>query len=103
MDVQAFAVSIIADSGDSKSYSLEAMECIKKGEFSNARELIKKADEALLRAHKTHTELLCQEANGEKISFSMFLMHSESHLTTAEVTREYVDALLTLCGKEKEK
>lgn len=103
MDVQTFAVSIIADSGDSKSYSLEAMECIKKGDLSKARELLQKADEALLRAHKTHTELLCQEANGETISFSMFLMHSESHLTTAEVTREYVDALLALCGKEEKK
>lgn len=103
MDVQAVAVSIIANSGDSKSYSLEAMKCIKKGDLSKAQELIKKADEALLLAHKTHTELLCSEANGESIPFSMFLMHSESHLTTAEVTREYVDALLSLCGKEEEK
>ena len=93
MNPQDLAVSIIADSGDSRSYSLEALECIKREEFNEANELLEKSDEALLKAHKTHTELLIQEAQGEKIPFSMFLLHSESHLNMAELTKEYVTAI----------
>lgn len=94
MNDKELAVAIIADSGNSKSYSLEALECMKKRNFEEAEELLRKSDEALLSAHKKHTELLVAEANGENIPFSLFLMHSESHLNVAEVTREYADAIL---------
>lgn len=102
MDVQSIALEIIAESGDSCSSSMEAIECMKDDHFDEAEELLKKAEESLLNAHRLHTDLLCAEANGEEIPFSMFLMHSESHLNMAQATKNQADTVYYIL-KEKVK
>lgn len=96
MDEKAIAIKIIADSGNSRSYSLEALACLKEKQYDKAKELLKLSEEALLSAKKEHTELLVYEAGKNHVPFSMFLLHSESHLTMAEMTKEYVEAIYDL-------
>lgn len=101
MNVQEKAFQIIADSGDSLSYSMEALQAIQAHDLDQGEKLLAEADKKLLSAHKAHTELLVAEAKGEEINFTMFLLHSESHLNNAEISKGYVSAILQIY-KEKE-
>lgn len=103
MNVQEKAFQIIANSGDSLSYSMEALNAIQNHNIEEGERLLKEADEKLLSAHKAHTELLVAEAKGESIEFSMFLMHSESHLNNAEISKSYVSAILQIYKEKGDK
>lgn len=102
MDVTKTAMSVIANAGSSRSYSLEALQKIEAGEFEEAEGLLKQANESLLNAHRTHSDFLTAEAKGEKIGFSVFLLHAESHLNLAEQTKDMVEAFYRLYKKGKQ-
>lgn len=99
MELTQTAMSVIAEAGSSRSYSLEALSAVEQGHFDEADELLKQANESLLKAHRTHSEFLIAEAKGEKIDFSVFLLHAESHLNLAEQTKDMVDAFYRLYKK----
>ena len=92
MEVTQTAMTIIAEAGSSRSYSLEALSAIEEGRFDDAEELLKQADDSLIKAHRSHSEFLIAEANKEKIEFSFFLLHAESHLNLAQQAKDMVDA-----------
>ena len=60
MDEQSVlsSMTIIANSGDARSYAFRALEAAKKGEIEECNELISKSEEAANLAHKAQTELL---------------------------------------------
>ena len=60
--VQAI-MNLIIYGGDGKSSSVEAIQAAKEGNFELADEKITAAEESLLQAHHTQTEMLTQEAN----------------------------------------
>ena len=60
-------MSLIMYGGEAKSNAFEAIQKAKKGLFEEAREKLKAADEALILAHKSQTEMLTQEAQGEML------------------------------------
>jgi len=64
--VQAI-MNLIIYGGDGKSSSVEAIQAAKEGNFELADEKIKAAEESLLQAHHTQTEMLTQEANGDSV------------------------------------
>ena len=99
MDITKTAMSVIADAGSSRSYSLEALQKIEAGDYEKAQELLQLAEDSLLKAHRTHSEFLIAEAKGEKIEFSVFLLHAESHLNLAEQSKEMVEAFYRLYRK----
>lgn len=99
MDITKTAMTVIANAGSSRSYSLEALQKAEEGNFEEANELLKQADQALLEAHRTHSDLLTAEAKEEKIEFSVFLLHAESHLNLAQQTKDMVDAFYRLYQK----
>ena len=69
--VQAI-MNLIIYGGDGKSSSVEAIQAAKEGNFELADEKIKAAEESLLQAHHTQTEMLTQEANGDSVEVSLF-------------------------------
>ena len=76
-------MSLIMYGGEAKSNAFEAIQKAKKGCFEEAREKLKAADEALVLAHKSQTEMLTQEAQGEKIELSLLMVHAQDHLMTS--------------------
>ena len=88
-------MSLIMYGGEAKSNAFEAIQKAKKGLFEEAREKLKAADEALVLAHKSQTEMLTQEAQGEKIEFSLLMVHAKDHLMTSltfiDLAKEVVD------------
>lgn len=83
MDEQNYmtAFAIIAEAGDSKAQSMEAIRCAKEGRFDEAEEHLKNAQEKMNEVHNTQTELFTEEANGNPTDVNVILVHAQDHLT----------------------
>ena len=98
--VQAI-MNLIIYGGDGKSYSVEAIQAAKEGNFVTGRmKRIKAAEESLLQAHHTQTEMLTQEANGDSVEVSLLMVHGQDHLMTGmmfkDLAKEIVDVYRTI-------
>ena len=98
--VEQFCCKLIAGAGDARSYAIEAIREARNKDFAKADEYLKKADEALLDAHKAQTELLFKEANGEKTEFSILLIHAQDHIMNAMTVKDLASELIEIL-KEK--
>ncbi len=98
MDSQTDLVSmnIIANSGDARSYAFAALEEAKAGNFEEAEALMKKSDESANLAHKAQTDLLFQEANGNRADINVLLIHSQDHLMTSMLAAELIKEIILL-------
>ena len=97
--VQAI-MNLIIYGGDGKSSSVEAIQAAKEGNFELADEKIKAAEESLLQAHHTQTEMLTQEATGDSVEVSLLMVHGQDHLMTGmmfkDLAKEIVDVYRTI-------
>lgn len=93
---EKISFNIIANSGDGRSFAFEALKSARLGDFEKSEELIKKSDESLNLAHKTQTELLCQEANGNKTDVDVLLIHAQDHLMTSILANELIKEMILL-------
>lgn len=93
---EMIAFEIIANAGDAKALAFEALEAAKEGNFEEADALLKKSDEAAVKAHRVQTDLLCKEANGEKTAVDVLLVHSQDHLMTSMLAVELIKEMITL-------
>ena len=94
-DIQTIAFNIILHAGESKNYSFQAMQSARNGRFLEAEELLKMASKELNEAHQVQTDLLVNEAKGEKVNLSVIVVHAQDHLSMARVAKdmavEYVE------------
>lgn len=79
-EIQMIAFNVISNSGDAYDCFMKASEAASEYRFDDAEELIKQGDQALVKAHQAQTDLLHAEINGEDLSFSIILIHSQDHL-----------------------
>lgn len=90
------SMTIIANSGDARSFAFQALEEAKLGNFDVSDGLMKKSDEAATLAHKAQTELLFAEANGVKQEVNVLLVHSQDHLMTSMLASELIKEIILL-------
>lgn len=93
------SMTIIANSGDARSFAFQALEEAKVGNFEAANELLTKSKEAEAIAHKAQTELLFKEANGDKQDMNVLLVHSQDHLMTSMLASELIKEIILLYKK----
>ena len=88
-------MELVVNSGSSRSYAMEAIAHAKKFQFEEAAELIQKAEEEIITAHRSQTDLIHKEAAGDKTELSLLLVHSQDHLMTAlvvkDMAKEFID------------
>lgn len=96
METEMIAMQIIASAGDGKALAFDALECAKKGEFQEAIKLIEESEKASIEAHKAQTELLVNEANGEKTEVDVLLVHSQDHLMTSILAQELIKEMIVM-------
>lgn len=93
MDLLSF--QIISTVGTARSMYIEAIQAAKNGNFKGAEELITEGALLFTQGHHAHAGLIQQEANGDKIAFSLLLMHAEDLLMSAEafkiLAEEFID------------
>ncbi len=82
MDEKIFELSfeIIGYAGNAKGIAFEAIALAKSGNIEQARELLKESKDELNKAHRCQTELIQQEACGNKTEVSVVLVHAQDHL-----------------------
>ncbi|MBU5591898.1 PTS lactose/cellobiose transporter subunit IIA [Clostridium sp. MSJ-4] len=80
--MEQIVLNLIMNSGDARSYAMEAIQSAKDGDFNTAEDLMKKCNEQLDHAHSAQTSLIQSEASGNKTELSLLLVHAQDHLMT---------------------
>lgn len=89
-------MNLVVDSGSCRSFAMEAISLAKEGEFEKAEQAIKNAEEEILKAHHSQTDLIQKEAGGDKTDISLLLIHSQDHLMTAIVVKDLAKEFIEL-------
>lgn len=104
MNMEMIVFSLIANSGEGRSLSMEAISLAKKEDFDGAKALLDQADEKIAEAHKSQTSLIQSEADGQKAEVSLLLIHAQDHLmnaiTISQMAKEFVDLYQKMSGGE---
>lgn len=87
---------IIANAGDSRTKSMKSIIEARKGNINNAKQLVEEANEFLDKAHDVQTELIQNEAKGNKTEMSLLLVHSQDHLMNAITVRDIAKELINV-------
>lgn len=93
---EMISFGIIAHAGDARSYAFGALAAAKAGNFEEAEALLKQSDAAAVEAHHMQTDLLVNEANGNKTQVDVLLVHAQDHLMTSMLAVELVKELIEL-------
>ena len=85
------AFALIAKAGEARSYSFEALDKAKEGDFEAAAALLEKAEELLNDAHQVQFQILSQETSGTcEVELSFIMVHAQDHLMTAILAKELI-------------
>lgn len=96
MELEEIVFTIISHAGNAKSLCFQALKLAKGGNFKEAEELIKKANEELYETHKIQNSMIQKEASGEKQELSLLLMHAEDHLMNAMLAKDLIVELIDM-------
>ena len=75
-------MGIIMAGGNAKAHAVEAITAAKKGYFAEAEKKLEEANQAIVDAHNTQTEMLTAEARGEHTPIDLYMVHAQDHLMT---------------------
>lgn len=96
MDLEMIVFGLITNSGDAKSYAMEALRESRFGNFEKADECMKLAEEKLLEAHKIQTSIIQAEASGDKLEVNILLVHAQDHLMNAITVKDLAYEIIEL-------
>lgn len=82
--LELVSFQIISAVGTAKSMYIEALQEAKNGNFLEAENKIKQAEEIFCEGHKAHASLIQQEASGQNVEFKLLLMHAEDQLMATD-------------------
>lgn len=101
--LELISFEIISYVGNARSLYIEAIQKAKKGEFEEARNLIKEGEESFVKGHHAHAQLITQEANQESVKVNLLLVHAEDQLMSAEafkiIAEEMIDVYQSIIKK----
>jgi cellobiose PTS system EIIA component len=87
---------LVLHSGNARSSAMEAMQEAKKGNFEQAKLKIQESSQELSLAHKFQTELIQNEARGDKYTIPIILVHAQDHLMTAMTLKDLAVEIIEL-------
>ena len=88
-------IQIIANSGESKMKSFEALKCLKNKDFKKARELLKESRFIDLEAHNAQTKIIAQALDPDaKEAVTLLMVHAQDHYMTSQLARVLIEALI---------
>lgn len=87
---------IVAVAGQSRSMSLKALAEAKKGNYAEANDYLKQAEEGMNQAHELQFTMLQKECSGEPVDISIVTVHGQDHLTMAIVTYDLVKEMIDM-------
>ena len=85
-------IQIIANSGESKMKSFEALKCLKNKDFKKARELLKESRFIDLEAHNAQTKIIAQALDPDaKDAVTLLMVHAQDHYMTSQLARDLIE------------
>ncbi|KGG79729.1 hypothetical protein Y919_10245 [Caloranaerobacter azorensis H53214] len=87
---------IIVHAGNARAKVYEALKHAQESDFEKAKECIDEAGKEVGIAHKTQTELIQREADGEKVEMSVLFVHAQDHLMTAIAEKGLIENMIDL-------
>ena len=101
MNIEEIAMELVGNAGESRSLAFEALNAAKKGDYEEAGKKLQESKENMLRAHHIQTELICREADGEKVELGLIMVHAQDHLMTAILARDLIAEMIEVYKKIK--
>lgn len=95
-EIELVCFRMISALGAARSAFMEAIVAAKKGNFEEAQSLIEEGQQQRLKGHQIHFELLQKDSSGNKVPFSLLLLHSEDQLMSAEILQVTSEEILAL-------
>ena len=92
---------VVACAGEARSKLMEALEEAEKKNFEQAERLVEEAHTSLMQAHKSQTQMLAAEANGESVEIGFIMVHAQDHLMTTMTLLEVAQEMNYLYQKNK--
>ena len=91
-------VGLISSAGQSKSLAFEALKKARTGDYDEARELLKQAKDADLKAHTVQTKLIQDEMSGSenKPDIGLLMVHAQDHYMTSQLARDLIEELINV-------
>lgn len=87
-ETQVIAFTIIFHSGSARTEIHNAFKAMRAGDFETAQQLLEVANEEILKAHQSQTELLQSYASGTSFDMEIIMVHAQDHLMTTMTLRE---------------
>ena len=92
---------IISNVGMAKSLAMEALYAAKEGNFEVVEEKLSESKKFYVEGHKMHASLIQKEASGEKLEFSLMLMHAEDQLMNVDTITLLVTEMIEMYKRFK--
>lgn len=89
-------MNLIADAGSSKSYSMQAIAYAREGKFEAAKIAMNQSEEEITKAHALQTDLIQNEAKGDKTEMDLYMVHAQDHVMTAILAKEMAVEIVEL-------
>lgn len=94
--ISAVAMEIITYAGLAKSNYLIALKECKQGRYEEAKVKLEEGSNEFVKAHKCHGKLLTVEMQTLQPQVTLFLVHAEDQLMSAETIKILVEELIEI-------
>ena len=94
--IELIAFEIISNVGMAKSLAIEALRDVRAGKYDEAEKKINESSEYLIKGHHAHTSLIQKEASGDKVEFSLIIMHAEDQMMSAETIKSLIEEMIEM-------
>ncbi len=98
-ELQVTAFDIIFHSGNARTLIHEGFKEMRLGNYTEGKKKLKDANEEILEAHKSQTNLLKEYASGQKIEMEIIMVHAQDHLMTTMTLLEVANEMKYLYQK----
>jgi len=95
-NMELLIMNLIVDAGSAKSYAMEGIQLAKEGKIQEAKAALEQANEELSKAHRVQTDLIQQEARGNRTEMNLFMVHAQDHIMTAMLARDLAGEIVEL-------
>ena len=94
--MELIAFEIISNVGTAKSLVVEALRDARQGKFDEAEEKLEEASKYFVNGHHAHASLIQKEAAGDKVDFSLIIMHAEDQMMSAETIKVLAEEMIQM-------
>lgn len=98
-NMEMLIMNLIVDAGSARSYAMNAIGLAREGKLDEARKALAQSGEEMGRAHRTQTDLIQNEAKGNKTDMSLFMVHAQDHIMNAMVVKDMASEFIELYDK----